>query len=383
MASVSYEKVVSFPVGTQIPATKGVVGTPYSTVFNPTLLNAMFEVIKMLKTMEAAVAEQGFTHVTAMDLGTDYEQVFTTTETLADLGNQLLISGWTGTSANGTIPAARRHYKIGDAETTPLYMLIEMGMRGYAATEGGVAYFSRFYVSLIFANNPSFTSVVYERNLTTTMAANAIYSPGGNFNGKLAFILTENNLALYPCPVPLYDYHNFKSYHGKIANTASYNYFNGVLLAKAKAYIPTSPMQYVMTAFLGPQANGVNTSDGTYATAFLANYLYTGGFIVTPDGYEQRGLCAPPTAVIGNATQAARKFAAPFFYVSGTGTVYECQDVFWINDPARDRMDIASAMVNYAGQSFEVVALPCLNTMALDSSGWATHCQSFVMGLKI
>lgn len=383
MASVSYEKVVLFPGMTQTPATKGVVGTPYSTVFNAGLLNAMFEAIKMLKTMEAAVTEQGFTHVTAMDLGTDYEQVFKTTETLADLGGQLLISGWTGTSNNGTIPAVRRYYKIGDAETTPLYMRVEIGMRGYTATESGTGYFSRFYASLLFANNPSFTSVVYERNLTTTMVPTSFYSPSNNVYGKLAFVLTENSLALYPCTSPLYDYNNIKSYHGKIANTASYNYFQGVLLSKAKAYIPTSPMQYVMTAFLGPQANGVNAGDGIFAQAFMASYVYTGGFFVTPDGYEQRGLCAPPTAAIGNVPQAVRKFAAPFFYVGGTGTVYEYQDVFWISDPIRDRMDIASTMVNYGGQNFEVVALPCLNTMALDSREWTTHCQSFVMGVKI
>lgn len=383
MASVSYAKVVLFPGVTQTPATKGVVGTPYSTVFNPTLLNAMFEVIKMLKTMEATVTQQGFSHVTAMDLGTDYEQVFKTTETLTDLGNQLLISGWTAASNNGIIPAARRHYKIGDAETTPLYMRVEMGMRGYAATENGTSFFSRFYVSLLFANNPSFTSVIHERNLTTTMTSTGVYSAGSNFNGKLAFILTEKSLALYPCPIPLYDYNSNKACHGKIANTAIYSYFSGVLLSKAKAYIPTSPMQYVMTAFLGPRADGISLTDGNGASGFSASYLAAAGFFVTPDGYEQRGLCALPTAVIGDAIQAARKLATPFFYVGATGTVYEYQNVFWVSDPARDRMDIASTMVDYAGQNFEVVALPCLNTMSKDPSAWSIHCQSFVMGLRI
>lgn len=383
MASVAYEKVVLFPGLSREEATNGAVGTPYSTAFSPALLNVMFEVIHMLKTMEAAVTEQGFTHVTAMDLGTNYEQVFNTTETLADLGNQLLISGWTGASNNGTIPAARRYYKIGDAETTPLYMHVELGMRGHAAPGSGASFFSRFYVNLTFASTLSFTSTIYTQNLSTTLLPTSLSSASNNYWGKLAFILTENSLALYPCASPLYAYNNSYRYYGKVTATASYNHFKGVLLAKAKAYVPTSPMQYVMTAFLGPLANSANTSDANMAAAFIAGNISTGGFMVTPDGYEQRGLCAPPTAVIGSALQATRKFAAPFFYVGGTGTVYEYQDVFWVNDPARDRLDIASTMVNYAGQSFEVVSLPCLNSMSVDTNDWGAHCQSFVMGVKL
>lgn len=382
MASVLYEKVVLFPGLSRELATKGVVGTPYSTAFNPILLNTMFEAIHMLKTMEAAVTEQGFTHVTAIDLGTAYEQVFNSTETLADLGGQLLVSGWTGESPNGTVPAARRYYKIGDAETTPLYMCVEIGMRGHASTGTGMTFFSRFYARLFFASTPSFISAVHESDLSVTMTSTSVGSAGSNYNGKLAFILTENSLALYPSSVLFEDYSSYSNYHGKITGTANYQYFSGVLLAKAKAHIPTSPTQYAMTAFLGPQAQSLNTSNPAIAGTFRVNNVTTGGFFVTPDGYEQRGLCAPPTAVIGSAPQAARKFAAPFFYVGGTGTVYEYQDVFWINDPIRERIDIASTTVSYAGQSFEVVALPCLNTLGRDGGEWATHCQSFVMGVK-
>lgn len=383
MASVFYEKTLTFPGAMRVGAARGVVGTPYETTFGSVLTNAMFEALHMLKRMEAAVVSNGFTHVTPIDLGTSYEEVFNSTEILTEFQSQTLIAGWTTLDNNAVIPAFRRHYKIGDAETLPLYMRIEVGMRGYSQDEGSNTPYSRYYANLSFSATQTFNTFIAEHNLSTTMGAYTLYGNGSNYTGKLAFVLTADSLALYPSSVFMYGYNNDGNYQafGKTTTTANYNYFAGIVLSKTKAYIPSSPMSYVTTAMTGPAWLTPNTADVGLATGFSPINVSGAPILVTPDGVEQRAICAPPAA-IPNTLIPARKFAAPFFFVGSNGVVYEYPNLFWMTDPFRDRLDIVETTINYAGQQMSVVALPCLNAMDTNKA-WTAATQTYVIGVKL
>lgn len=386
MSGTFYQKPITACPSFFIDGAKGVVGNAFTTVFPAAFLDTIFEIISLFKTLEVDVIAKGFSHVTPVDMGTNFEAVFSRIGTRTDLNSETLLQGWSTSNVNGLIPIFKRYYKLGDTETVPLYVCIEVGMKGHIAPGFASNYCSRPYVKLSFSEVASFSSYFYERDLMLECPASSVSTALPAYSCKLSYVLTESALALYSCPQMLVAPTNvMRNILGKSsAMAAPYQYPSGVLFAKSKASAPASTQENAMTAFLGPKGAANNGATGTTCLAYTPNVVSETAMFIGQGVVEQRGACAPPTNHLGTSKNPSRKFVAPFFYLSESGTVYEYQGVFWISDPNRDVLDIISGSYSYAGMGIEIVSVPCLVTMDTNTSLFATqNIGSFGLGVKL
>jgi len=376
---VESSKVVVFPQHKGFLKSLAVLENPILSVFGSELITYLHNIITLFHSLESDASTHGFNKlhvIPLMDaLGIAFDPDYTVFSTSP------LKTTWTGDNANLNIPLAHRAYRYGDLDKSPIYFKVEVGARGVADTNASRAW-GRPYVKLYFATTDSFETLVNTIDLSIVSNSNLYPSPiCPAFTTKMAYFFNENALAIYP--FAHYAHTIPASVIGRSSGySISNNMMSGLLLSEGVEYSALTPERPVNFAIVSPGYLGTSgASDGRLAHGCLGTNINRPANLITSEFTGFLSAAAPQAGNQSINDTPPRDFSAPFVYTATNGAVITSNNVIWMADKFKDRIDYADTSVYFGGEDVGVKILPNLITHSAINADWYANLGGFCLGM--